>query len=451
MTQSGPDNPAQRVHARRREIPLDALVSSDLPLGIRRQLTAAEAALGVSTAQRVVPELRRRLHQSRAGPRPVAEPNDLILYGFFDQDGSVVLHPTAYMRALRLSGRTPAAMKTHATAVAQHLKWIRLQPLFVDHTIDDVIAEIYPDMIREWVQSLMDANLERSTVHTTEAIVKSFYVWLTCSESGPIRDDVPWPGVRRYVSRGERRGSSRVINTGRYALKDDLIVLLQHLHNESQRCLGHFLYDTGLRISEALRVIAADLRGLDDETTPLELRDLQYLPLAVRGSKSRDRGFKERITLMSRAMLTRLQRYHATPEYRLAPGWEPDDPAKPLFLSVHGTVLTDDAFRKSLRAACLRAGRNGDPLTPHRLRHGCAVSVMRSELGENYTERLVALRAMLGHSTIDSTQIYTGALPLIEAIRSSKGIIERYREAEDILRQTYLTRREHSERRGHTL
>lgn len=139
------------------------------------------------------------------------------------------------------------------------------------------------------------------------------------------------------------------------------------------------LYATGLRVTElvSLRVSELDLRVGILRTT--------------------GKGRKQRLVPMGDVARELLSTYLATARGQLVrPG-----PASPtLFLTKRGRGMTRQGFWRRLRLHARTAGIRG-PVSPHKLRHSFATHLL--ERGAD----LLAVQALLGHSSVTTTQIYT--------------------------------------------
>lgn len=135
------------------------------------------------------------------------------------------------------------------------------------------------------------------------------------------------------------------------------------------------LYGSGLRISEALGVLAGDLPG------PGVLR--------VTG-----KGGKTRLTPVLPIAQKAVAEYRRLCPYHL-------DAEKPLFRGARGGPLDPAIIQREMRK--LRSALNlPDTATPHALRHSFATHL----LGRGGDLRTI--QELLGHASLSTTQIYTG-------------------------------------------
>lgn len=140
-----------------------------------------------------------------------------------------------------------------------------------------------------------------------------------------------------------------------------------------------FLYNTGARVSEALGVRAEDL-------------SLVY-PRQVR---LHGKGGKDRLCPLWRETSDVLQRLSAVREAR---------PGDLLFRNARGQPLTRDGVAYLLRKYVAIAARDAPALrrrriTPHVLRHSCAVALLQAGVD------VTVIRDYLGHASIATTSRY---------------------------------------------
>lgn len=138
------------------------------------------------------------------------------------------------------------------------------------------------------------------------------------------------------------------------------------------------LYNTGMRVSEVLDVHAQDVaRG-----KPPHVR--------VRG-----KGRRERLCPLWADTLRALE---------ALPAMQRGAPEQPLFLNRRGERLTRDGvahlLRKHVEHAACHASSLRRPVTPHVLRHSCAVALLQAGIDVS------VIRDYLGHASIATTSRY---------------------------------------------
>lgn len=144
------------------------------------------------------------------------------------------------------------------------------------------------------------------------------------------------------------------------------------------RAMFETLYATGLRVSELVGVKLSSLQ-----------LDMGYLSTIGKGGK-------ERIVPLGESALQELNHYCSYGRPLLVK----KDGIDFLFLNRFGKGLTRQGFWKIIKRRALEAGIKKN-ITPHTLRHSFATHLL-----ENGAD-LRSVQAMLGHSDISTTQIYT--------------------------------------------
>jgi integrase/recombinase XerD len=163
---------------------------------------------------------------------------------------------------------------------------------------------------------------------------------------------------------------------------DEVTRLLESVEGEDPRALRdaamiETLYASGLRVSELVTLRTADV-------------NLEAGWVAAYG-----KGRKQRLVPLSEIARTKIARYLRDGRPLLA-----RRTTDALFITKRGRRMTRQGFWKLLRGHALRAGIRHLP-SPHTLRHSFATHLL--EGGAD----LRAVQAMLGHSDISTTQIYT--------------------------------------------
>lgn len=139
------------------------------------------------------------------------------------------------------------------------------------------------------------------------------------------------------------------------------------------RAILELLYGSGLRRSEALRMRLADL-------------DLAERTLFVREGKGR----KDRVVPITEAAAWAVTAYLKR---------RPPAPHPALFLGVNsGRPIHDESFLLAWHRYVARAGLRG--ITPHALRHACALHLL-----ENGAD-VVSIKNLLGHASLATTSVY---------------------------------------------
>lgn len=364
-----------------------------------------------------------------------------MFYTLFDCNERVVLHPTLYLRHLRRRDRPATSQRQIAHVVKLHCQWLEAWPNFEGMSVDESLAVLDDDDILDWITNQRtEQGLSESTINNRELLVRSMYRWFTTREGGRLRNSIPWvdgPFTRQPHEKAPR-----------FLTPEQIILLLDGMHTESQRAASHFIYDTGVRVSELVRMTKGCLPSEDNWPA-----DVNYYPLLVPGSKAR-RGqkVKNRYTILSRPMLARVRRYHSSRQYALAGNWSLFDPEKPLFLNVHGGHLTENSIRKTIKSSWSRkvGSAVSENVGPHRLRHGTGLSVLLSEFGKDLVDNLIILKSMLGHEHIQTTEVYA-SIPIaaLQSIMGERKVRLRFEEADRIYQSTYLPVSKHTEKRGY--
>jgi integrase/recombinase XerD len=208
------------------------------------------------------------------------------------------------------------------------------------------------------------------------AAVRGFYRFLALEqriERNPAEDLRPpraWPALPKFLS---------IEQVDALLAQPDVTTPL----GLRDRAMLEVLYATGMRVSEAISLRAADLH-LDQE----------YVTCIGKGNKER----VVPIGAAAASWLTRYQREARPQLTRHAPARSPR-----LFLNARGGPLSRVGFWKILKSHGRRAGLPRS-LSPHVVRHSFATHLL--ERGAD----LRAIQLMLGHSDLSTTQIYTHVL-----------------------------------------
>jgi integrase/recombinase XerD len=277
----------------------------------------------------------------------------------------------------------------------------------------DLLTRLLPDYL---AALLVERGLSANTVAAYRADLEAFGAWLAQRDLEPAACERA--DLRRYLSALRSRGlaarsSARALaalrGLYRYLLERGecaadptvelegprLLRALPHFLSADEvdallaapdtgtprglrdRAMLETLYATGVRVSELVGLLVAQLR-----------LDPGYLRVIGKGSKERI------VPLGSQA-----RHWLALYLEQARPGLDTRRSDR-LFLSVRGAGMTRQAFWQLLKRHGRRAGITSH-LSPHVVRHSFATHLL--EHGAD----LRAVQAMLGHASISTTEIYT--------------------------------------------
>ncbi len=159
------------------------------------------------------------------------------------------------------------------------------------------------------------------------------------------------------------------------------------------RAMLHLAFSGGLRVSELIGLQMNDLKLQPDAT------------VLVHG-----KGRKQRCLPLWKETASALRAWLAV---------RGANPASELFLNAHGVPMTRSGFeyilRKHVRSAVARCpSLLSKRVSPHVLRHTCALTILQA------TKDLRKVSLWLGHSNMQTTEMYTRADPTVklEALES---------------------------------
>ncbi|GJH20198.1 tyrosine-type recombinase/integrase [Caballeronia novacaledonica] len=371
---------------------------------------------------------------------------DYPVYSVLDSHGAVVRCMHQWLRSLKAQAGLTISMGTveqYGRTLSYLSRWIERTALYPNLSIDEQLVLLNRQDIVRWLDDMKTLGAEsHSTLHSREACIRHFFDWLTTQEAGKVRDAENSPygrdGTLRYVIARPNARSPKFISA------EIVVELLNGMHNECERCMFHAQYDMGLRITEMVNLTAGDIPD-DTMYNPA----FEFIPLSAKRVKGRGGQTPEKNTLISRAVLKRIKRYHSSREYKLAPDWDIQDPNKPAFLTANQLQWSARNASKQFKAAVRRVGLNDDTST-HWMRHGTAYSVLCSDMGKDYQDRMLMVQQMLGQRHLKTTEIYTQIPPaLLQKLTKTGKEINRLGEAELIRERTFLGPVQHNEKRGH--
>ena len=228
------------------------------------------------------------------------------------------------------------------------------------------------EQIDRHLSSLLQTHAPASIARAAAAI-RGFYRFLHAEglAAADVAEGLLGPKLERKLPKALSRANiARLLD---HAADDDL--------GRRDQALLHVLYATGCRVSEVI--------GLSTHSIIAEHRLLRAF----------GKGNKERLVPIADRALALVERYQreVRPTLRARAKRDPGDV---LFLSRTGRPLDRARVFQVVRAACARAGLRV-ACSPHALRHSFATHLVAGGAD------LRAVQEMLGHSSLQTTQVYT--------------------------------------------
>ena len=155
--------------------------------------------------------------------------------------------------------------------------------------------------------------------------------------------------------------------------RDEVKALIGAAKLGRNRLIVEFLYSSGVRVSELTKLKIEDI-------------NLKEKIAKVVGGK----GNKDRIIILSDKWVKKIKKY--LDKRKIKNPW--------LFSKKNGKPLSVDTIQRIIKEAAQKAGIQKE-VTPHKLRHSFATHLL--EAGENIRK----IQELLGHSSLNTTQIYT--------------------------------------------
>jgi integrase/recombinase XerC len=262
----------------------------------------------------------------------------------------------------------------------------RTQDLYAEHLADlmqrcardgvDLLA-VREAQVRRWAAQLHAQGRQPRGIALVLSCWRGFYSWLVRQGAlvqHPVRG-VKAPKVGQALPKALGVEQAQQLADFQAEAADPALAA-------RDRCLVELLYGSGLRLAE--------LRGLDVVASP---QAHGWIDAQAGEAQVLGKGGKWRSVPVGAAALAALA---AWLPWRQA--WAGDDPA--LFIGQQGGRLTPQTLRLRLRQRSLQAGLAA-PVHPHMLRHSFASHLLQSS-GD-----LRAVQELLGHASIQTTQVYT--------------------------------------------
>ena len=240
---------------------------------------------------------------------------------------------------------------------------------FISFEENKDISLLKREDISDFINYLSSKGLKTSSIIRRSTVIRLFYVYLNKEKL----IDVPLTGL--YLPKNEKHLPS-VLSTDEVDALLDCFDLTKEVEIRDKAML-ETMYASGLRVSELLS---------------LELGNINFIQGYI---KTKGKGSKERIIPIGEFALEYLTLY-IDKVRRCNVGYK----TKYVFLNKEGKPISRQYFWRKVKEYALRANIYTE-ISPHTLRHSFATHLL--ENGANLRE----VQEMLGHSKIETTQIYT--------------------------------------------
>ena len=226
------------------------------------------------------------------------------------------------------------------------------------------------DVIRGWMESLMDRGNNASTVNTGLSALRSFFRYAL---------------ARKLVNKDPAHmitGPKKRKPLPQFVKEEEINQLLDKTEwgadykDVRARTIIIILYEAGLRRSELI--------GLNDSDV-----DLDAMQLKVTGKRN-----KQRIIPFGKELAEQLGQYIACRDEEIAKRSEA------LFLNNKGERISEAEVYNTVRENLAKV-TTLKKKSPHVLRHSFATAMLNHDAG------LESVRKLLGHESLETTQIYT--------------------------------------------
>ncbi len=238
--------------------------------------------------------------------------------------------------------------------------------------LDDQLSweSVDSDVIRSWMESMMDKGNTATSINRRLSAVRSLYRFAL--SRGIVERD-PAHGLKGPKGKKLLPQYLRESEMDRL-LADDMWT--DEMGDLRARTIILMFYSTGIRLSE--------LTGLDDASVDLEAQQL----------KVRGKGNKERLIPFGSELQKALRLYT---ERRDA---ETPSDSQAFFVGDDGQRMTSQQVRQIVQHHLSRV-TTMKKRSPHVLRHTFATAMLNNEAG------IESVKKLLGHSKLSTTEIYT--------------------------------------------
>ena len=238
----------------------------------------------------------------------------------------------------------------------------------VDEQID--WTNVDTDVVRDWMETMMDSGNSAATVARRLSALRSFYKFAMAHK---LSDANPVYGVK---SPKRKRRLPVFIKESEMDMLIDNVDWDDSIKDVRMRTIIILFYSTGIRLSE--------LTNLDD-------KDISFVNNEIKVTGKRD---KQRIIPFGDELRNVLQYYIAKRDKLIVRQTDA------LIVTDKGVRMSADQVRYIVKKA-LSLVSTQKKRSPHVLRHTFATAMLNNEAG------LLSIQKLLGHESVQTTEIYT--------------------------------------------
>ena len=239
-------------------------------------------------------------------------------------------------------------------------------------SLDDHLSwqSVDADIVRDWMESMMDKGNNATSVNRRLSALRSFYRFalsrhlVDCDPAHNIEGPKTNKPLPQFLKESEM---NRLLDDMEWG---------NSFNNVRARTIIIVFYETGIRLSELI--------GLDDVSI-----DMETCEIKVTG-----KGDKQRVVPFGSEMLSALKDYVAVRDSSVIRNCEA------FFVTDKGTRMRPDTVRAEV-SRCLSAVSTLKKKSPHVLRHTFATAMLNNGAG------IESVRKLLGHESASTTEIYT--------------------------------------------
>lgn len=243
---------------------------------------------------------------------------------------------------------------------------------FLSTSYDDIsVLNVNYSIIRSWIVCLVDSQVSTVTVNRKVASLKSFYLFLVKS------NQLKQSPLLQHKSLKSKKSIQVPFSQKEMHTLLESIPFPDTYEGKRDKLIIEVFYSTGIRRSELIQLKESDV-------------DLEQNLIKVKGKRD-----KERLVPVTEFLSSEIQRYTVLKRELFGTNFNVN-----LFVTSKGNILYDTLVYRVINMY-LGAVTQKQKKSPHMLRHSFATHLL------NNGADLMAVKELLGHSSLASTQVYT--------------------------------------------